>query len=112
MTAPTDPLWGNVAGPVHLNNLRAFPWAANLTVNMLTWGKERNEISRVRCGRGGVLPPLRDQRDPCVDLTDQFAVVEAVFAPAYFNWPYRELGTPNFKYDAVVKNYRCKVGIV
>jgi hypothetical protein len=84
-----SPLYGDVHASIYLGNIRAYPWADNVTLAMIGRGHPFVELlnSNGHCIRhkNSVIMNLPRLNDPCVDITDNVAIIRGYrVAEQYF----------------------------
>ena len=83
-----DPRYADVYSTINLGNIRAYPWSSNVSTAMLAHAVLIDILaSHGKCNVRSKTMHSPRTVDPCVDISDQIAVVNAEFAPAYFEHP-------------------------
>jgi hypothetical protein len=81
-----DPLSAEVLAHVHEGCFRAYAWRHLVKVNMLSAAYRKVAIESDGC------PPNNAAalHDPCVDIVDQFALIQSTAAAVYFGFPSKD----------------------
>ena len=79
VTSQESPMYGDVHSPIYLGNIRAYPWADNVTLAMIGRSHPFAELlnSNGHCIRhkSSVTVNLPRLNDPCVDIGDNVAII-------------------------------------
>jgi hypothetical protein len=76
---------GLVMSPIHEGSVSYYPWGNSLSVNMMSPVFRKKVIEYNGC------PPddyLRKLHKPCVDISDQVAIIQSKVAHIYFGFPH------------------------